>query len=186
VAGKSSPPSRNLTGHSDTPALGLRARGCRFHGTADLRRLSMKRFVSFRKFAVVLAAVGVVALAAPRVAAQEVPFHVEGTFTFNVKGNTIEASGGGYAAPGGRFTFHDEVRAKRGGREIEGTLTLEFASGSTLSIYYEAPVSSDLVVQGPYWVVGGTGFFEGVSGYGTIWYPIGQGAPFTLDGEIDF
>lgn len=143
----------------------------------------MKRFI-FRKFAVVLVALGVFALAAPRVAAQEVPFYVEGTFTFDVRGSRVEASGGGHAAPGGRFTFHDEVRARRGGREIEGTLTLEFASGSTLSIYYEAPVSSDLVVEGPYWVVGGTGRFEGVSGSGIIWYPIGQGAPFTLEGTL--
>jgi len=144
----------------------------------------VNRFVSVREFAVVLAAVGVIALAAPRAAAQEVSFHVEGTFTFNVKGNKVEASGDGHAAPGGRFTFHDEVRARNGGSEIEGTLTLEFANGSTLSIYYEAPVSSDLVVEGPYWVVGGTGHFEGASGSGVIWYPIGQGAPFTLDGTL--
>ena len=144
----------------------------------------MKRVVSSRRFAVALAALGVFALAAPRAAAQEVPFHVEGTFTFSVKGNRVEASGDGYAAPGGSFTFHDVVRAEYGGREIAGTLTLEFANGSTLSIYYHAPVSSDLVVEGPYWVVGGTGRFAGASGSGTIWYPIGQGAPFTLDGTL--
>lgn len=144
----------------------------------------MRCFVSFRKSAMVLAALGGFALAAPPAAAQEVPFHVGGTFTFNVKGNKVEASGGGHASPGGLFTFHDVVRAEYGGREIEGTLTLRFASGSTLSIYYEAPVSSDLVVEGPYWVVGGTGFFEGASGSGIIWYPIGQGAPFTLDGTL--
>ena len=144
----------------------------------------MKRVVSSRRFIVAVAALGVFALAAPRAAAQEVPFHVEGTFTFSVKGNRVEASGDGHAAPGGSFTFHDEVRVEHGGREIAGTLTLEFANGSTLSIYYEAPVSSDLVVEGPYWVVGGTGRFEGASGSGTIWYPIGQGAPFTLDGTL--
>ena len=146
----------------------------------------MKCFVSFRKFAVVLAALGVVALATPRAAAQEIPFHVDGTFTFNVKGNTVEASGSGRAAPGGPFTFHDEVRSLRGGHEIAGTLTLDFGNGSTLSIYYHAPISPDLVVEGPYWVVGGTGRFDGAGGYGTIWYPIGQGAPFTLDGELEF
>jgi hypothetical protein len=144
----------------------------------------VKRPVSFRQFAVAMAALVVFALAAPRAAAQEVPFHVEGTFTFSAKGNKVEASGDGHAAPGGSFTFHDVVRVEYGGREIAGTLTLEFASGSTLSIYYEAPVSSDLVVEGPYWVVGGTGHFEGAGGSGTIWYPIGQGAPFTLDGTL--
>ena len=146
----------------------------------------MNRFISFRNFAVVLAALGVLSLTASRLAAQEVPFHLDGTFTFSVKGNTVEASGGGHAAPGGQFTFHDEVRSIRGGREIAGTLTLDFGRGSTLSIYYHAPISDDLVVEGPYWVVGGTGRFEGVGGYGTIWYPIGQGAPFTLDGELEF
>jgi hypothetical protein len=143
----------------------------------------MKRFVSFRKF-VVLAALGMIIMPTPPLAAQEVPFRVEGTFTFSVKGNTVEASGDGKASPGGKFTFHDVVKAVNGGREIAGTLTLSFASGSTLTIYYHAPVSSDLVVEGPYWVVGGTGFFEGASGSGIIWYPIGQGAPFTLDGTL--
>jgi hypothetical protein len=146
----------------------------------------MKRFISVRKFVVVLAALGALALTAARSTAQEVPFHVDGTFTFSVKGNTVEASGSGHAAPGGQFTFHDEVRSLRGGREIAGTLTLDFGSGSTLSIYYHAPISDDRVVEGPYWVVGGTGRFEGVGGYGIIWYPIGQGAPFTLDGELEF
>ena len=131
----------------------------------------MNRFISFRNFAVALATLSVLSLTAARLAAEEVPFKVE-------------ASGDGHAAPGGRFVFHDVVRAEYGGREIEGTLTLKFQSGSTLSIYYEAPVSSDLVVVGPYWVVGGTGLFEGAKGSGIIWYPIGQGAPFTLDGTL--
>jgi hypothetical protein len=144
----------------------------------------MNRFISFRNFAVMLAALSVLSLTAARLAAEEVPFKVEGTFTFSVKGNRVEASGDGHAAPGGRFVFHDVVRAEYGGREIAGTLTLKFQSGSTLSIYYEAPVSSDLVVEGPYWVVGGTGLFEDASGSGVIWYPIGQGAPFTLDGTL--
>ena len=144
----------------------------------------MKRFISFRKLSVVIAALSVLALTTRHLAAQEAPFHVEGTFTFSVKGNRVDASGSGHAAPGGRFVFHDVVRAEYGGREIEGTLTLRFQNGSTLSIYYEAPVSSDLVVEGPYWVVGGTGHFEGAGGSGIIWYPIGQGAPFTLDGTL--
>jgi hypothetical protein len=144
----------------------------------------MNRFVSFRNLAVVLTALGVLSLTARHLAAQEVPFHIDGTFTFSVKGNKVDASGSGHAAPGGNFVFHDVVRSEYGGREIEGTLTFRFASGSTLSIYYEAPISSDLVVLGPYWVVGGTGLFEGAKGSGIIWYPIGQGAPFTLDGTL--
>jgi hypothetical protein len=128
----------------------------------------MKRFVSFHKFAIVLAALGVFAVATPHVAAQEAPFRVEGTFTFNVKGKKVQASGSGVATPGGLFTFQDEVKAKKGGRRIEGTLTFEFADGSTLSIWYVAPVSPDRIVEGPYWVVGGTGFFEDATGSGTI------------------
>jgi len=147
----------------------------------------MKRFISVRKFVVVLTALGVLALTAARLAAEEVPFKVEGTFTFSVKGNRVDASGEGRATPGGRFKFHDVVKAEYGGREIAGTLTLNFQSGSTLSIFYEAPVEDygdHFVVEGPYWVVGGTGFFEGATGSGIIWYPIGQGAPFTLDGTL--
>ena len=147
----------------------------------------MNRFVPFRNFAVVLAALSVLSISAARLAAEEVPFKVEGTFTFSVKGNRVDASGEGRATPGGRFTFHDVVKAEYGGREIAGTLTLNFQSGSTLSIFYEAPVEDygdHFVVEGPYWVVGGTGFFEGATGSGIIWYPIGQGAPFTLDGTI--
>lgn len=147
----------------------------------------MQRFISFRKFTVVLAALGILALAGRQLTAQEVPFHIDGTFTFSVKAHRVDASGSGQATPGGKFTFHDVVRAEYGGREIEGILTFKFQNGSTLSIYYEAPVEDygdHLVVEGPYWVVGGTGFFEGASGSGIIWYPIGQGAPFTLDGTL--
>src|SRR5262245_49506892 len=147
----------------------------------------MNRFISFRKFAVVLAALGVLAVTSSHLTAQEVPFSLKGTFTFNVKGNKVSASGGGTANPGGSFVFQDVVKAKHGGNLIYGTLTFEFESGSTLSIYYEAPVEDygdHFVVEGPYWVVGGTGDFEGVSGSGIIWYPIGQGAPFTLDGVL--
>ena len=149
----------------------------------------MNRFVPFRNFAVVLAALSVLSISAARLAAEEVPFKVEGTFTFSVKGNKVDASGEGRATPGGRFTFHDVVKAEYGGREIAGTLTLNFQSGSTLSIFYEAPIEDygdHFVVEGPYWVVGGTGKFEGAGGSGIIWYPIGQGAPFTLDGTLLF
>jgi hypothetical protein len=166
-------------------ALVLRAFGFLFQYPANFRRLFMNRFISVRTLPVVLA-LGVLSLTARRLTAQELPFHSDGTFTFIIDGNTVDASGGGHAAPGGDFTFHDQVKIKRGGRELEGTLTLRFASGSTLTIYYDAPVSSDRIVTSPYWVVGGTGFFEGASGYGIIWYPIGQDAPFTLDGEIEF
>jgi len=144
----------------------------------------MNRFISFRKLVVVLVGLGVLSSSSRLMAAQEVPFHIDGTFTFDVKGNKVDASGSGRATPGGSFVFHDVVKAEYGGREIAGTLTFRFKNGSTLSIYYEAPVSDDLVVQGEYWVVGGTGFFEGASGSGVIWYPIGQGAPFTLDGTL--
>jgi hypothetical protein len=152
-----------------------------------LRKLFMNRFISFRSFAVVLAALSVFSLSAHRLAAQDVPFHVDGTFTFSVKGSKVSASGSGTATPGGNFVFNDVVKSKHGGRDIEGTLTLEFEPGSTLGIYYEAPVENyngHLVVEGPYWVVDGTGVFEGASGSGIIWYPIGQGAPFTLDGTL--
>ena len=132
-----------------------------------------------------LAALGVLALTAPRLAAQEVPFHVEGTFTFSVKGNRVDASGDGHAAPGGRFTFHDVVRSEYGGRRSRARSRLSSPSGSTLSIYYEAPVSSDIwssrALTGWSAVPAASRVLQGS---GIIWYPIGQGAPFTLDGSL--
>ena len=147
----------------------------------------MNRFFSLRRMTVALAALGLFALAAPRAVAEEVPFHAEGTFTFVlIGGHRADVTGSGHASPGGAFTFEDIARSRveYGVDVVEVMLTLEFASGSTLTIYYEAP-KIDGVVQGTYWVVGGTGLFEGAGGSGTIWYPIGQGEPFTLDGEID-
>ena len=147
----------------------------------------MYRLFSLRCTAIVLAVLGLFALSAPRAAATDRPFHVEGTFTFVAKGNNADVSGSGHAEPGGPFVFEDSVRGRdeHGVKMVEGTVTLVFASGSTLSFYYEAPIDENNVVMGPYWVIGGTGRFEGASGYGTIWYPIGQGETFTMDGELE-
>src|SRR5437763_9685577 len=94
-----------------------------FQCFANFRRLLMNRFISFRKLVVVLVGLGVLSLSSRLMAAQEVPFHIEGTFTFDVKGNKVDASGSGRATPGGSFVFHDVVKAEYGGREIAGTLT---------------------------------------------------------------
>ena len=59
-----------LTGHYDTSALGLRADGGRFQCTADSKEQSMKCIFSWRPFALVLAAVSVLALASPAHAEQ--------------------------------------------------------------------------------------------------------------------
>ena len=147
----------------------------------------MNRFFAHCRVSLAAAVLTVLALTASRAPAGEIPFSAEGTFTFVIGGGRAEVSGDGHAGPGGAFTFRDTVRDRHehGTAMIEGMITLNFASGSTLTIYYEAP-NVDGVVEGPYWVVGGTGLFEGATGYGTIWYPIGQGAPFTLDGELEF
>src|SRR5262245_52665827 len=149
----------------------------------------MNHFCSLGRMSMVVAAISLFALAVPRASAGEVPFHAEGTFTFDlVGGNKAEVFAEGRASPGGRFTLDDFVSegVERGVHFIEGTFTMVFASGSTLTIYYKAPIDDNNVVMGPYWVVGGTGHFAGATGYGTIWYPIGQGELFTLDGEIEF
>lgn len=127
----------------------------------------------------------------PRAAAADIPFHLDGTFTFTyLRGNIFTVSGDGHAAPGGNFIFRDTVRVEYGGPQamVEGMITLVFASG-TLTFCYEAPIEhidGVPVVEGPYWVVDGTGLFKGASGSGVIWYPIGQGAPFTMDGTLSW
>src|SRR5262245_13082408 len=101
----------------------------------------MNRLFALCRMTVVLATLGLFTLAVPRTAAEEVPFHAEGTFTFVlIGGNRAEVSGQGRAGPGGAFTFEDIARGRvdHGVDVVEATVTLVFASGSTLTIYYEA------------------------------------------------
>ncbi len=150
----------------------------------------MNRFFSLRRFALALSVLGVLAVAAPRAAAAEVPFTVDGTFTFTVLGRqggalVVGVSGGGRASPGGPFTFEDIVlvRVVRGVQVVQGTLTFEFTSGSTVDIYYEAPIVNG-VALGTFWIAGGTGLFDGVTGTGEICYPIGQNEIFMMEGVL--
>src|SRR5262249_20327085 len=118
--------------------------------------------------------------------ATALPFAAQGTFTVATQGNRADVTGSGTASPGGAFTFEDIVRfrVEHGVRFIEGTITIIFTSGSTLTFYYEAPIDATGVVSGPYWVTGRTGPFAGATGSGTITYPVGQNQPFTLSGTI--
>jgi hypothetical protein len=150
--------------------------------SADL--VSMAELIGLRdsEHSDILANVGT---SAPTAAAT-MPFRAAGIFNFSIQqGHEVLVTGSGRASPGGPFEFQDivSVQVEHGVRLVHGTISLDFASGSTLSIYYRAPIENQ-VVQGPYRVVGGTGIFEGASGSGTIWYPIGQGEPFTLDGTL--
>lgn len=151
-----------------------------------MKTIQFKPFSAVRG-ALALAALCLLALTASRTAAADVPFSVDGTFTFtNVRGWTFEVSGDGIASPGGPFTFRDLVQLEYGGKVVDVMITLVFASGSTLTICWELPIDEDNVVQGPYEVVGGTGVFEGATGSGVVWYPVGRGEPFTLDGTLSW
>ena len=148
----------------------------------------MKRFDLFRKFAVVLAALGVFALAAPRAAAQEVSFHVDGIFQVtNVHGSHLSAfvEGNLYLDGGAPLLFTIDAHVKLMGNHIEGTPTMVFDDGSTLSLYYEIKLDRDTgVYEGDFWITGGTGQFEGASGGGEICYPLAALGPIMMDGTI--
>ena len=92
----------------------------------------------------------------------------------------------GESTPGGSFIVDGYVKIVQPESKhpvIRGTLTLDYGNGNTLNVYYEAPVYWK-IANGTYEITGGTGIYEGASGSGEIWYPIGQDQPFTLDGTL--
>jgi hypothetical protein len=74
------------------------------------------------------------------------------------------------------------------GNRVEGTPTMVFDDGSTLTFYYEVQrvENGSIYFAGGYEITGGTGMFAGASGSGVISYPIdGSGHdPLTMDGTI--
>ena len=147
----------------------------------------MKRFVSLRKFAVVLAALGVFALAAPRVAAQE-SFLVDGIFSVtDSHGSDLSVflEGVLYLDDDAPLHFTIDAHVKHMGNHIEGTPTMVFDDGSTLSLYYEIRLDHDTgIYEGDFWITGGTGQFAGASGSGEICYPLAASGPLMMDGTL--
>jgi hypothetical protein len=135
-----------------------------------------------------LTALGVLAFAAPSAFMQEQSFDVDGVFQVTgVQGNHLTAFVEGNLSldNGAPLHFTIDAHVKLMGNHIEGTPTMVFDDGSTLSFYYEIRLDKDTgIYEGDYWVSGGTGQFVGASGYGEISYPLGATGPLTMNGEL--
>jgi len=113
---------------------------------------------------------------------------VDGTFSVTaVHGSELSATVDGYLylgnKPGLHFTIDAHVKLM--GNHIEGTPTMVFDDGSTLTLYYEIKQDRDTgIFEGDFQITGGTGQFAGASGSGEICYPVGQSGPLMMDGTI--
>src|SRR5262245_53107998 len=128
------------------------------------------------------------ALVGAAVLAQQQTLDVDGTFAVkNVHGSKLSAAvDGDFSLDGGaalQFTIDAHVKVM--GNHIEGTPTMVFDDGSTLTFYYEIKVDRDTgIFEGDFWITGGTGQFAGASGSGEICYPLGQAGPLMMDGTL--
>jgi hypothetical protein len=134
------------------------------------------------------------ALGAASAAAQQQTFHVTGAYNLDLAsshGNQVNVHAEGYlylnnSPTGLHFTIDTVVKGT--GNAVEGTPTMVFDDGSTLTFYYEVRRvdHGSIDFQGNYEITGGTGQFAGASGSGIISYPIdGSGHdPLTMDGTI--
>jgi hypothetical protein len=126
--------------------------------------------------------------------AQQLSFLVTGAYNLDlagIHGNQVPAYAEGYLYLGGSTTglhFTIDTVVKGLGNAVEGTPTMIFDDGSTLTFYYEVRrvENGSINFAGPFEITGGTGQFAGASGWGTISYPIdGSGHdPLTMDGTI--
>ena len=85
--------------------------------------------------------------------------------------------------PGLHFTIDAHVKLM--GNHIEGSPTMVFDDGSTMSFYYEIKLDKDTgIFEGDFWISGGTGQFAGASGSGEIYYPIASVGPLSMEGSL--
>ena len=147
----------------------------------------MNRSTSFPKFAFVLFVLGILNLASARAAAQEA-FLVDGIFqVINVHGSRLAAAVEGdlYLDSDGPRHFTIDAHVKVEGNHIEGTPTMVFDDGSTLTLYYEIKLDKATgIFEGTFWITGGTGEFAGASGGGEICYPVSASGPLMMDGVL--
>ena len=120
--------------------------------------------------------------------AQQQTLDVDGTFSVtNVHGSKLSATVDGHLVLDGGAPLHFTIDAhvKVMGNHIEGTPTMVFDDGSTLTFYYEIKFDKDTgIFEGNFWIRGGTGQFEGASGSGEICYPLGATGPLMMDGTL--
>jgi hypothetical protein len=141
----------------------------------------------------VLAALSLIGLTDRRSVAGEVNLHVDGMYHLNLSsahGNKVEAHAEGYlylddGTPPLHFTIDTIVKGTGDG--VEGTPTMVFDDGSTLTFYYEVRnIHGTIDFEGEFEIVEGTGLFDGASGSGEICYPIdgSGGGPLMMDGTL--
>ena len=122
------------------------------------------------------------------VLAQQQTLDVDGTFAVtNVHGSKLSADVDGQLILDGGDPLHFTIDAhvKVMGNHIEGTPTMVFDDGSTLTFYYEIKLDKDTgIFEGNFWITRGTGQFEGASGSGEICYPVAASGPLMMDGTL--
>jgi hypothetical protein len=117
-------------------------------------------------------------------------FHVDGTFqVLYTHGSDLGATSEGTLVLGGQTRLHYKIttEVKQSGNNIQGTPTMVFDDGSTLTFTYAIKLNqASNVFSGTWSVTGGTGMFAGATGVGTISYPIAASltGPLTMDGTI--
>src|SRR5262249_14292207 len=105
----------------------------------------------------------------------------------NVHGNRLSATVDARLSLDGGAPLHFTIDAhvKAMGNRIEGTPTMVFDDGSTLTFYYEIKIDKDTgIYEGTFSITGGTGQFAGASGMGEICYPVTALGPLMMDGTL--
>jgi hypothetical protein len=129
-----------------------------------------------------------VALRAGAILVLQQTLHVDGTFKVtDLHGSKLSATVDGYLFRDGADPKHYTINAevKLMGNHIEGTPTMVFDDGSTLTFSYEIKVDRETgIYEGDFQITGGTGTFQGASGSGEICYPIAAAGPLMMDGTI--
>ena len=120
--------------------------------------------------------------------AQNMTLQVDGTFSVTgVQGSRLSATVDANMSLDGGTPLHFTIDAhvKVMGNHIEGSPTMVFDDGSTMSMYYEIKLDKATgIFEGDFWITGGTGQFAGASGSGEICYPLGQSGPLMMEGTI--
>ena len=128
------------------------------------------------------------ALSGSAALAQQQTLDVGGTFNVtNVHGSRLSATVDGTLRLDGGAPLHFTIDAhvKVMGNHIEGTPTMVFDDGSTLTFYYEIKFDRATgIFEGNFWITGGTGQFEVASGSGEICYPVAASGPLMMDGTL--
>ena len=123
---------------------------------------------------------------------QQQQMHVDGGYNLDlVNGNgshvIAHADGDLYLDNMPALHFTLDATVKGTGNAVEGTPTMVFDDGSTLTFAYKVrQIKGTDQFEGDYQIVGGTGQFAGASGSGEICYPVdgsGSGA-LMMDGTL--